>query len=442
MDAFQYIQITAAFSNAVLNAVLPGVWSFSSNLELDTLTSAKPAQVASLSISDVKGRVDGTLELGDGFQFSFCNGEVHAFSSPRNLFAARDWSSLDRHAGKARMSEREAVELARCSLRQLGYDPSKVLLTRPPDHIEHVAKLPNYSVKDFAFYSMTWKLVIASSHVVILSAVVDAHEKKLCGIYTGGRRPELPPLELPVEPPILATVPLPFAEPERYVFVTPAYSNAMLNVVLPAVSTFARQLDPDGSGAVLRTQLVKFDVHDRKGWDDGSLELTNGKRFRFSRGYVGSFESSRNIGSNRDWEHWELYAGKARMTRSEVLLFARQALARLGYDPVRLGLMRPPDLVQLTDKLSSHPKLEFAHYSLRWETRGDGSQDAVFALNVDAHERKVCYFSAFGRQFWRPPFKGDVEPPLRPPVTRPSPQKLIVVPNPPAVIAPAQPAKP
>lgn len=442
MDAFQYIQVTAAFSNAVLNAVLPGVWSFTSHLELDVPERVESAQIASLSVSDRKGRVDGSLVLDSGFRFSFTEGDVHAFSSPRNLFAVEDWSSLDRFAGKARMSEREAIELARQSLRRLGYDPNKILLNRTPDHLEHIQKLPHYSAKDFAFYSMTWKIAVAANHVVILSVMVDAHEKKVCGLYVGGRWTKPPLPELGVEPPIMVTVPLPYAEPERHFFITPAYSNAMLNAVLPLVATVARQLEPSGAVPVLRGQVAQLRLTDTKGQDNGSLTLTNGNLFWFGFGHISGYRSPRDLLEATDFEHLEPFAGKATLTRSEALLFARMTWARLGYDRLRLGLVRPPDTLNYTDKFSTQPKLDFAHYDLVWENEGSGDDSATCSMSVDAHERKVTKFSASSRAFWRPPFKVDVEPPLKPPVIRPLPKKLLPVPNPPDLKAPSQPPKP
>ncbi len=442
MDAFQYIQITAAFSNAVLEAVLPGVWSVSAQLSLAVPDRVAQAQVARLSVSDIKGRVDGTLVLDNGFQFAFTDGDVHACSSPRNLFALEDWSRLDHYAGKARMSEREAIELARQALRRMGYDPGKVLLNRTPDRLEHVEKLPRYSTKDFAFYSMTWKIVIASDHVVILSVMVDAHEKQVCGLHIGGRPGTTRPWSVGVEPPVIATVPLPFTEPERRFFITPAYSNAMLNAVLPVIAAVAKQLNPAATPPPLRGQVAEVRLNDRQGEDGGSLQLSSGARYFFSRGYVGGFESPRNFGFNQEWGNFAPYAGKAQLTRSEALLFARQALARLGYDRLRLGLERPPDELEITEKLPGYPKLEFGYFDLSWRNHRGDDFDETFRVVVDAHEKQICYFNAGGRRFWRPLFKVEMEPPLKPQVIRPTQNKLIAVPNPPDLKGPSQPPKP
>src|SRR5579885_2219392 len=122
------IHITAAYSNAVLLAILPHVSNCVQRLELPIPQPITASQVAHFNVSPWNEDVGGSLWLTNHYQFVFGNGYLRAFQSPANWFNNQydNWDDVDyfkRYVGKENMTTNEAIEFARHSFYKLGYQP-------------------------------------------------------------------------------------------------------------------------------------------------------------------------------------------------------------------------------------------------------------------------------------------------------------------------------
>jgi hypothetical protein len=130
--------MTAAYSNALLVAIMPYVSDFAKKLKLDIPQPVTPAQVIWLSPMYFKDYIGGGLVLSNHYWFAFDQGAVTSFRSPDNVFydedPAANWA---RYAfGKDNMTTNEAIEMARATLRNLGYQPEDLHADGPPTLVQ------------------------------------------------------------------------------------------------------------------------------------------------------------------------------------------------------------------------------------------------------------------------------------------------------------------
>src|SRR4051812_35239659 len=118
---FEFVQVTAQYSNAALVAILPHVSEFSQKLDLPIAQPVRVEQVEHFNCDPHKGQVGGWLRLTNGFQFWYYDGYVKGFASPDCYYRLQGGEDLTPFFGSVKMSADEAVRLARESLRKLGY---------------------------------------------------------------------------------------------------------------------------------------------------------------------------------------------------------------------------------------------------------------------------------------------------------------------------------
>lgn len=119
------IHVTAAYSNAVLIAILPHINDVAKKIDLPVPLPITLGQVSHFNVNPIQGFVGGGLWLTNHYQFIFDNGCVNSFRLlVGNPFLtedpAKDWPQ---YIGKEIINTNEAVDFARSTLRKLGYDP-------------------------------------------------------------------------------------------------------------------------------------------------------------------------------------------------------------------------------------------------------------------------------------------------------------------------------
>jgi hypothetical protein len=132
------IHITAAYSNAVLVAILPHVNDFAKKMDLPIPLPITTNQVKRFNVARMKGEIGGGLWLTNHYQFVFADGCVSSFKSLEgNPFLsqdpAQDWPH---YLGKDNMTTNDAIEMARGTLRKLGYDPKALHADTAPFSVE------------------------------------------------------------------------------------------------------------------------------------------------------------------------------------------------------------------------------------------------------------------------------------------------------------------
>jgi hypothetical protein len=136
--------MTAAWSNAVLVAVLPHFSDFSKNLNLPIPLPITTNQVAQFVPPRVMDQFAAKAVLTNGYVLFYFNGMVNGFSSPGDWYQILDIDLEGRFAGKDNMTMKEAIELARQSFVRAGHTLAEAGMEKSPTAIEPSFDLPRY----------------------------------------------------------------------------------------------------------------------------------------------------------------------------------------------------------------------------------------------------------------------------------------------------------
>lgn len=124
MPLLQMVHMTAAYSNAVLVAILPHVNDFAKKMDLPIPLPITLNDVSKFNCDPLQSHIGGGIWLTNKYLFSFENGIVVNYRAPDNFFFDESFPiPMQKYSGKDNMTTNDAIELARDSLKKLGYDP-------------------------------------------------------------------------------------------------------------------------------------------------------------------------------------------------------------------------------------------------------------------------------------------------------------------------------
>ena len=118
---YDFLQVTAEYSNAVLLAIMPHVSDFATRLDLPMVKPVTLVQVREFRCSWRSDEIGGSIHLINGWQFTVLDGRVCRCRSPQSYYDLQDPEKLSQFYGKVLVSESQAVEAARQAIRKLGY---------------------------------------------------------------------------------------------------------------------------------------------------------------------------------------------------------------------------------------------------------------------------------------------------------------------------------
>jgi hypothetical protein len=150
---FEILQVTAAYSNAVLVAIMPHISNFAKALDLPIPQPVTTAQVEHFGCSPRADHVGGRVILTNDYSFTFDVGTVVLYRSPRSFFSLQDPQRVPEFYGPIKIKTDEAVKIARDALKKLGYTESELHYDLPPK-IKPPLKNENHYV---ARYLIEWR---------------------------------------------------------------------------------------------------------------------------------------------------------------------------------------------------------------------------------------------------------------------------------------------
>jgi hypothetical protein len=334
------VQITAQYSNAVLVAILPYVSDFAQKLDVPVHQPITTNMVRSFKCDNRKGEVGGMVVLTNGFQFVFLDGRVCIYRSPWSFFSLQDPDLLPRFYGTVRITETNAVAIARTAIRKLGYGVHELPIEAPPE----ITPPEEVSGHVIPRYRLRWldsldrgRETAASIHPVVLDVEIDASNGhiqmlSLIGTNTARRSPAIS---------VSAPDDLRFTRDFRAAPgtgrqtepVSPAYATAFLNAILPKISDFVA-----GAGLEVSTPISTNAVDESRyacrmveGSPYAQVYLTNGDRFNFEHGHVVAFYAHDAFLKFPKEGNPEDFVGTLNMTTNEVVALAERALRGIGY---------------------------------------------------------------------------------------------------------------
>jgi hypothetical protein len=197
----EIIEITAAYSNAVLVAILPQISDFSKKLDLPIKQPIPISEVAQFRPSPYKGRIEGPLWLNSGYWFMFDHrGYVQGFRSPKNFFTAQEDAveNVQKYLGHTRMSTNEIVALARKTLHKLGYKSELTYANREPE-LQGPSDLNQGGHVPYA--RVRWRVEEGNTYNDVY-VDINTEDKSIVGLYLGFTKDKQvgTPLKINVEP--------------------------------------------------------------------------------------------------------------------------------------------------------------------------------------------------------------------------------------------------
>jgi len=415
------IHITAAFSNAVLVAILPHVSNFAEKLDLPIPQPITTSQIAHCNVSPWKDDVGGSVWLTNHYQFVFGSGYLRAFQSPTNWFNNQydNWNDSEyfkRYLGKDNITTNEAVEFARRSFYKLGYQPKDFDISGPPTSFE--GPVNTKKLGHFPFCRMEWDSPESKIQNLLgldysIQFDIDMQRKQIVGMDLSGRRFFRPNPKVSVVPDLEtnyrnAGVIGGFAglmNREPYVHMTPAYSNATLKATLPYIADFAKRLSlprtqPLTTGRVLLFMPPLWFTNN--GFDSVTM-LTNHFWFRFQYGFVTEFGSPDNwFEEAATRTNWTYFDDKSCMTTNEAIEFARNSIRQLGYKPEEIHMNKPPS--EFENALDAENR-RYAYCQIDWNSPEDvqgTTNEYHLEFDINMQRKQIVGATLIGKEFMRP----------------------------------------
>ena len=408
---FEFIQVTAQYSNAVLVAILPQITEFSQKLGLPLPVPIALKQVGQFNCDPHNGQVGGWLRLTNGFEFWYSDGCVKGFSAPHSWYGRREADEdLETFFGSAKMSQNEVVQLARDSLHKLGYSQTALYADGTPN----ITKPPAIHKRVIPCYRIQW---IEPEHGGIsLDMEIDAGCKAIKNMMVSTRNLSRDPPFVSIEPPSLAPGQAPDflkdapAEVANLFHQLPVSKltseqrSELLAAMLPAVSDYAQKLDLPIHRPITTSQVASLDPQFFP--QSTYLTLTNGYQFVYSFGYVQQFRAPHSFfGSSKLDGRIEDYWGRWMIPEKEAVQLARNTIKKLGYSLELLHLDKTPR-IKKPIKIGIH---NIPRYLLNWKFSIPGTDaessgiSSATEVEVDAEKGCVKSIAIYDIKLVRPP---------------------------------------
>lgn len=411
---FEILQVTAAYSNAVLVAIMPHVSNFAKTLDLPIPHPAIIAQVKHFGCSPRADHVGGRVILTNDYSFTFDAGTVVLYRSPRSFFSLQDPQRVPEFYGPVKIKSDKAVKIARGALKKLGYTESELHYDLPPKITSPLKNESHYVAR----YLIEWRDPNRPDtgpfgiSFTTAAVEVDASTGQIQMLSIHGQKRPDPKID--VHPPVIAPPPKSQLVGGAKVYpVSQAYARAFLEAILPQLSDFVKK-----SGVDVKIPITVSDVdmqHYDCEWEATQtvavfMYLKTGDRFVYRHGRVIEFDAADAVrwqapNSPPEDKPPEKFYGPVKMSSDEAWALVNKAITQLDWSALVPQLKKKSEIVPPRKDGANY----FARYFFNWWPNGEGMQLAV--AEVDATTRKIKSLGINDRanpNIWREPPKIDV----------------------------------
>jgi hypothetical protein len=415
---FVILQVTAAYSNAVLVAIMPHVSDFAKKLDLPIPQPVSASQVASFRCSPRSDHIGGRITLTNGFQFVFDQGGIRLCESPHCFYALQNPDLIPKFFGTVKISESQAIQIAHKAIQKLGYSDAMLCADRAPQITPPVKDKTNYIPR----YRIRWldptRGTGGPDHLppsIEFEINAATGEIEMLNIYNPNTWQPDPKVD--VHTPVIGKSPEAVYRGGRKMYpVSQAYSNAFLVAILPQCSAYAKNI-----GYSFKHSLTLQDV-DRSQYSCGLVDsdpmaevnLKDGTRFNYSHGQVIGFYASDVM--ELPGKHWpyspleydkfqKKFYGPVNMTTKEAVALVRQSIENLGYSGSVLNIDEAP----LAGGPSWWGTNRIARCSMQWQEPNQGAIRVQAEVDLAAKSIKSLYINDHANtNIWRKPPRIDV----------------------------------
>jgi hypothetical protein len=407
---YELVQITAQYSNAVLLAVMPYVSDFAKTLDLPIPQPITAEQVQSFRCSPRTDLLGGRVMLTNGHEFSFAYGRVGLYRSPNSFYSLQDPGRIPEFYGPVKLSEKQALQIARDAISDLGYSNAVLSangrpeITEPPRNGKN--RVPRYRIKWFEPTPAPGGRPRPSADIEVDSATGRIQMLSLFNTNTWRPAPKVD-----VHPPVIGKGPQTTYRGGRKIMPTnPAYSNAFLMAIMPEISEYARK-----AGFPLQPP-VTTDQLDRQRTASGLVEgmpfaqvyLKTGECFQYRHGQiVGAYSKDVFQRPDATENSPDDFLGEVKLSSSEATALVRRTIRQLGYSEKNMPFAKEPDIAKPTKRGTNF----FARYFFHWRDENEGTILIWAEVDASAKSMKGLYINTYpNKALWRDPPKIEVSP--------------------------------
>lgn len=393
------IEVTANLSNALLVATLPYFSDVAKKLELPIPQPITRQHVVDGGVTphlDSEGEWGGFgIGVEGGYAFGFRYGYVDHFETTNSYYALQNPDEISRFVGPVRMTQAEAVQLARDTLKKLGIPLEKIFAEQEPRVTPPVKSrtgiVPRYRVQ--------WDNPRGG---LPLDMEINADAKRVERFVIGYN----PNLQRPW--PKIDVAPV---RRSKYPRVNPEYARRLIPIILQAVDEYGKKLGLAIPRPLTTNHVARLEITDNGGWPHCEIELTNGWGFIYRNSMVNGFYAPDDLFSLFSQHRPMLikdYVGKWNMTKPEAIALIGKTLAKLGYST---NLIR----MDFTPQMSTSTVTNIPRYDFWWWQENETKDDLVSKIEaeVDADKRQIKSLYFDHKAFWNKP------PPIDVPISSP-----------------------
>ena len=170
-------QVNPEYARRLVPIVLNAVGNYGQILQLPIPRHVTTNHVARFSVADNGGWPQCELELTNGWRFIYRNSMVNGFYSPGNLFSSDERAiRVKEFLGKPNMTEREAIQLVRASIKKFNYPTNFV-------HMDFQPRIQTLCGPGIPRYFITWAYAPNDELQSKVEAEVDADKRELKSLY-------------------------------------------------------------------------------------------------------------------------------------------------------------------------------------------------------------------------------------------------------------------
>lgn len=399
--SFEWVQVTAQYSNAVLLAVLPYISNVAERLDLPVVRPVTAEHVVHCSVLPNR-RVAAEIGVSGGWVFAFDCGFVNTIQSDHAYSVLQDPDEIPQFYGQLNMSKAEAIELARDSLKKLGISLEAVFADQEP----HVNGPHRFGTNLVPHYEIQWPDPRGG---IAAGIEINGQVRRIERISFASKILERAPPKVAVVPP---------RDPRFSVLprINPEYVRQVIPIVLRAIDDYGQKLSLPVPRPLITNHVARIRVQENYGGPYIEVELTNGWRFLYEHDMITANYAPDNLFST--WSKplpVKQLLGKWKLTELEAIALVRATLAKLDYPTNLIHMDFEPQVNK--PGVQGIPRFMFSwSYSLE----GDSMVRSAVIAEVDADKGQLKSLYYGNQAFWgrKPPI--DV-PILLPPEAVPKP---------------------
>jgi nitrogen fixation protein len=393
----KFIQVTPAYSNAVVATLLPYYSDFAKKLDLPISLPIKAEDIARCAILPDMGKDEdlsgASITLKNGFEFYFGAGHVFGFSRGNTYYGLQDPDEIPRFYGQIQMTTNEAVKLARETIKKIGIPLEDVFADREPEitlpsHADTTNVVPRYELE--------WPDPCGD----YIKMEINAETKQVEFLYMLSRNLKQPSPKIDVSPSkghgmfdyLLPPPP------------NPEYARKLIPIALKAIDEYAQKLSLPIPRKLTTNEVAIVQLSNNGGWPHCEITLTNGWRFIYRHTMINGYYSPDNF-FDMDYHPFHLkdFEGKWNLNTNQAIELVKKALAKLNYPTNNIHMDFAPEILYAARDFRKIVPRYFFEWYYDNATHDDLQSKVEAEVNADNGKLESLYYD--DKAYWnsRPP---------------------------------------